>query len=180
MTNDPPRKPKNECRMPSSHAGRRGRRLSQDGGAVTDRCAMNVEQAKIKRGERRGVSPTWTAPRVYAISGRRPTSGLRLDARQANLTWFARRSVVIRNSLLDIPWWLFNGSLDIGHSFFPFALSASTQNQALSAIVFLYRDVLELELGPLDAVRARPIAVSLPAGQVFLTFICIWQSRPYA
>lgn len=34
-------------------------------------------------------------------------------------------------------------------------VSASTQNQALNAIVFLYRDVLDLELGRLDAVRAR-------------------------
>jgi integron integrase len=34
-------------------------------------------------------------------------------------------------------------------------VSASTQNQALNAIVFLYRDVLEMELGKLDAVRAR-------------------------
>jgi len=34
-------------------------------------------------------------------------------------------------------------------------VSASTQNQALSAIVFLYRDVLGMDLGRLDAVRAR-------------------------
>ena len=34
-------------------------------------------------------------------------------------------------------------------------VSASTQNQALNAIVFLYRDVLDIELGRLDAVRAR-------------------------
>lgn len=34
-------------------------------------------------------------------------------------------------------------------------VSASTQNQALNAIVFLYRDVLELELGRIEAVRAR-------------------------
>jgi len=34
-------------------------------------------------------------------------------------------------------------------------VSASTQNQALNAIVFLHRDVLDLELGKLDAVRAR-------------------------
>ena len=33
-------------------------------------------------------------------------------------------------------------------------VSVSTQNQALNAIVFLYRDVLDLELGRLDAVRA--------------------------
>jgi len=34
-------------------------------------------------------------------------------------------------------------------------VSASTQNQALSAILFLYRDVLGIELGSFDAVRAR-------------------------
>jgi integrase len=35
-------------------------------------------------------------------------------------------------------------------------VAASTQNQALSAILFLYREVLELELGlNLDAVRAK-------------------------
>ncbi len=35
-------------------------------------------------------------------------------------------------------------------------VSASTQNQALSAIVFLYRDVLGRELEGIDAVRAKP------------------------
>ncbi len=34
-------------------------------------------------------------------------------------------------------------------------VSASTQNQALNAILFLYRAVLDIELGRLDAVRAR-------------------------
>jgi integron integrase len=34
-------------------------------------------------------------------------------------------------------------------------VSASTQNQALNALLFLYRDVLRLDLGSLDAVRAR-------------------------
>jgi integrase len=33
--------------------------------------------------------------------------------------------------------------------------AASTQNQALSALLFLYRDVLKMDLGPVDAVRAR-------------------------
>nr|WP_277874100.1 hypothetical protein [Pseudanabaena cinerea] len=33
-------------------------------------------------------------------------------------------------------------------------MAASTQNQALSAILFLYQEVLELELN-LDAVRAK-------------------------
>src|SRR5437868_2080190 len=34
-------------------------------------------------------------------------------------------------------------------------VSASTQNQALNALLFLYQQVLEIELGRLDAVRAR-------------------------
>lgn len=34
-------------------------------------------------------------------------------------------------------------------------VAASTQNQALGALLFLYRDVLKLQLGSLDAVRAR-------------------------
>jgi integron integrase len=34
-------------------------------------------------------------------------------------------------------------------------VSASTQNQALGAMLFLYRDVLGIEVGRLDAVRAR-------------------------
>jgi integron integrase len=35
------------------------------------------------------------------------------------------------------------------------SVSASTQNQALNALVFFYGQVLEMELGKLDAVRAR-------------------------
>src|SRR5439155_19812221 len=34
-------------------------------------------------------------------------------------------------------------------------VSASTQNQALNALLFLYTQVLEMDLGRLDAVRAR-------------------------
>lgn len=34
-------------------------------------------------------------------------------------------------------------------------VAASTQNQALSALLFLYREVLEMELGSVDAVRAK-------------------------
>ena len=34
-------------------------------------------------------------------------------------------------------------------------VSASTQNQALNALVFLYKHVLAVELGIIDAVRAR-------------------------
>jgi site-specific recombinase XerD len=47
-------------------------------------------------------------------------------------------------------------------------VSASTQNQALGALLFLYRDVLRLQLTGLDAVRARrsrrlPVVFSPPA-----------------
>ena len=39
-------------------------------------------------------------------------------------------------------------------------VSASTQNQALSALLFLYREVLNLEISGIDAVRAkRPLYV---------------------
>jgi len=34
-------------------------------------------------------------------------------------------------------------------------VAASTQNQALNAIVFLFRDVIKRELGKFDAVRAE-------------------------
>jgi integrase len=34
-------------------------------------------------------------------------------------------------------------------------VSASTQNQAFAALLFLYRDVLHLDLGDIDALRAR-------------------------
>ena len=34
-------------------------------------------------------------------------------------------------------------------------VSASTQNQALSALLFLYREVLKLDLTDIDAVRAK-------------------------
>jgi integron integrase len=36
-------------------------------------------------------------------------------------------------------------------------VSASTQNQALGALLFLYNDVLHVDLGPLDAVRAHRV-----------------------
>jgi integron integrase len=35
------------------------------------------------------------------------------------------------------------------------SVAASTQNQALSALLFLYREVLKKDLGPIDALRAR-------------------------
>ena len=34
-------------------------------------------------------------------------------------------------------------------------VAAATQNQALNALVLLYKEVLKLELGPLDALRAK-------------------------
>jgi integron integrase len=40
-------------------------------------------------------------------------------------------------------------------------VTASTQNQALSALLFVYRDVLERELEGLDAIRAKP-SIRLP------------------
>jgi hypothetical protein len=51
-------------------------------------------------------------------------------------------------------------------------VSASTQNQALSAIVFLYAQVLGMELGKFDAVRARrpkrlPVVLA-PGASIFL------------
>jgi len=48
-------------------------------------------------------------------------------------------------------------------------VSASTQNQALSAILFLYRHVLKIELGELDAVRghrSRHIPVVMTRAEV--------------
>lgn len=34
-------------------------------------------------------------------------------------------------------------------------MTASTQNQALAALLFLYQEVLKIDIGRLDAVRAR-------------------------
>ena len=55
-------------------------------------------------------------------------------------------------------------------------VSASTQNQALSAILYLYRHVLKIELGSLDAVRARRsrhVPVVLSRGEVAELFAAI-------
>jgi hypothetical protein len=39
-------------------------------------------------------------------------------------------------------------------------ISASTQYQAFNAILFFYRDVLKIQLGPVDSLRAkRPTAL---------------------
>lgn len=35
-------------------------------------------------------------------------------------------------------------------------VAASTQNQALNALLFLYREVLKLEVAQVNAIRAKP------------------------
>jgi len=55
-------------------------------------------------------------------------------------------------------------------------VSASTQNQALAALLFLYRHVLKLELGGLDAVRAhrsRHIPVVMTRAEVAELFAAL-------
>ena len=41
-------------------------------------------------------------------------------------------------------------------------VSASTQNQALSAVLFLYRDVLEMEVGAIEQVPRARVPSRLP------------------
>jgi integrase len=51
---------------------------------------------------------------------------------------------------------LSNGGVSPWKSTAPRAIgSSSTQNQALSALLFLYREVLHQDLGPVDALRAK-------------------------
>ena len=55
-------------------------------------------------------------------------------------------------------------------------VSASTQNQALNAIVFLYKYVLKQELGAIDAVRARrpkrlPVVLTRSEVQTVFSFL---------
>ena len=62
------------------------------------------------------------------------------------------------------------------HLAVPGHVSASTQNQALSALLFLYCQVLEIEVGRLDAVRARrgkrlPVVLSAEEVQCVLSLI---------
>jgi integron integrase len=65
-------------------------------------------------------------------------------------------------------------------------VSASTQNQALNAIVFLYRDVLKRDLGNFDAVRARrtrhaPTVLAQPEVQQLLAVLAeLSKHEPYA
>jgi site-specific recombinase XerD len=64
-------------------------------------------------------------------------------------------------------------------------VSASTQNQALSAVLFLYRDVLRIDLGELDAVRAHrtrrlPVVLSREEVAALLAAIDAVETRePY-
>lgn len=55
-------------------------------------------------------------------------------------------------------------------------VSASTQNQALSALVFLYKQVIQKELGSINAVRARrpkrlPVVLTQSEVEKILTFL---------
>src|SRR5262245_14426877 len=65
-------------------------------------------------------------------------------------------------------------------------VSASTQNQALNALVFLYRDVLRIDLGRFDALRAvrrrrAPTVLSRDEVQQFLVALdALPTEEPYA
>ena len=55
-------------------------------------------------------------------------------------------------------------------------VSASTQNQALNALVFLYKHVIQMELGSIDAIRARrpkrlPVVLTQKEVGKVLTFL---------
>jgi integron integrase len=64
-------------------------------------------------------------------------------------------------------------------------VSASTQNQALAALLFLYRDVLRKDLGSLDAARARrsrrlPVVLSRDeVGQLLRAIDSLATDEPY-
>jgi integron integrase len=65
-------------------------------------------------------------------------------------------------------------------------VAASTQNQAFAALLFLYRHVLRIELGPVDALRARrqrhvPVVLSRAEVRDLLTALDALDTRePYA
>jgi integron integrase len=65
-------------------------------------------------------------------------------------------------------------------------VAASTQNQALAALLFLYQEVLKIDIGRLDAVRARrpvrvPLVLSQPeVGQLLTTLDELPTTEPYA
>ena len=64
-------------------------------------------------------------------------------------------------------------------------VAASTQNQALGALLFLYRDVIKLDIGSFDAVRARrpkrvPVVLSQDeVGQLLRAIDAIPTAEPY-
>ena len=64
-------------------------------------------------------------------------------------------------------------------------VAASTQNQALNALVFLYREVLRMNLGNFEAVRARrpvrvPTVLSRAEAHDFLTAVAqLKTTEPY-
>jgi Phage integrase, N-terminal SAM-like domain/Phage integrase family len=65
-------------------------------------------------------------------------------------------------------------------------VSASTQNQALAALLFLYQEVMRIDVGRLDAVRARrpkrvPLVLSQPeVGQLLTALDEVPTTEPYA
>ncbi len=65
-------------------------------------------------------------------------------------------------------------------------VASSTQNQALAALLFLYRDVLQRQVGDLNAVRARrpvrvPLVLSREEVQQLLAALDAWPtSEPYS
>jgi site-specific recombinase XerD len=61
-------------------------------------------------------------------------------------------------------------------------VAASTQNQALAALLFLYQKVLEIELPALDAVRARrpkrlPVVLSIDEVRAVLGRMAEWHGH---
>ena len=59
-------------------------------------------------------------------------------------------------------------------------VSASTQNQALNALVFLYKHVIQKELGSIDAIRARrpkrfPVVFTQKEVEKVLAFLSVTQ-----
>jgi integrase len=61
-------------------------------------------------------------------------------------------------------------------------VAASTQNQALSALLFLYRSVLEIELPMIDAVRATAperLPVVLSVDEIRRVLNCVSANGPY-
>ncbi|HUP22884.1 MAG TPA: integron integrase [Thermoanaerobaculia bacterium] len=114
-------------------------------------------------------SPPWAAPQPAAVHEQLPAAEPRLvDRVRAELRL---RHRALRTEKTYVGWILryvrFHGlqhpaELDAQHveSFLSHLaverrVSPSTQNQAFAAILFLYRQVLKQDLGPIDACRAR-------------------------